>query len=776
MAAALILPREMFSHGIRQMGAKEAARASFVEVVEIVHDYNGTAVAQRHVEQLAVRAAQDSEAFYDERHRGRRSCSAHETSPALGQHDCAVLALRAKLEKFRPGAMVAPSTLVAVVASDRIRGRLHRVFVQTLAGIDVAGQGVVRFGGRMAVTSTERRLPVEIGDVINDRYVVETLVGEGGVSAVFGGRSIITEQRIALKCLKLEALANPKIVERFAREARAALTIKSAHVVSVHDVGTLPSGAPFLVMEYLEGRNLEEWCRERGALSVRQAAELALQMCEALAAAHARGVVHREIQPKNLFVAEREGVLEIKVLDIGISKAALTGSAFAANLPLVRTVNLAGATPLYLSPEQLRSTADVDGRSDIWSIGMVLYEVLTGTRAFAAATITESCAAILQGQPLSLAEARPDIPGGFVKITERCLRKDPAQRFQNVAELAAALTRYAPTRARASAERATEALWRSGTVDESALSIATVFSSNPPPNDSLPPASSKPTSSVRPERVASVTSTLIAWGPDPPVQVAVPRPTVAEQVVPPPEASERVGSEPVSEPVASESRDAPTERRSVAPALAVTTWVGPLVMSTIAEVVSVRSESESPAGAAPVPVEPVDPGTRNGHDILALLNYKVVIAACLVLAAIVVVGFLARNARDRAVTDPVGASVVPPSATAAPWLLETVTRPLPGVRAAAVPVEPVIAVEPAGALPPAEVEAKQQAMVARPGALAPPPPRNDRREPLNPSTADAPRSPLVPAAPSALPPPRDPISTPTPEPPLPTGRTFRRTM
>lgn len=221
--------------------------------------------------------------------------------------------------------------------------------------------------------SKERPWPVSIGDVINDRYLVETLVGEGAVSVVFGARSIMTEQRFALKCLKLEALADAKIVERFAREARAALTIKSAYVVSVHDVGTLPSGAPFLVMEYLQGMDLATWGRNRGSLAARQAAEFALHICEALAAAHARGVVHRDIQPKNLFVAERAGVLEMKVLDIGISKAALTGSAFQANLPVVRTVNLAAGDPLYLSPEQIRSTAEVDGRTDIWAVGMVLY-------------------------------------------------------------------------------------------------------------------------------------------------------------------------------------------------------------------------------------------------------------------------------------------------------------------------------------------------------------------------------------------------------------------
>lgn len=355
----------------------------------------------------------------------------------------------------------------------------------------------------MKGVSTAGGLPVAIGDLVNDRYLVEALVGEGQVSAVFAVRNVMTEQRYALKCLKPEAAANARIVERFAREARAALAIKSAHVVAVSDVGTLPSGPPFLVMEYLEGSALDVWCRDRGPLAVRQAAELVLQMCEALAAAHARGVVHRDIQPKNLFVAERAGVLEVKVLDIGISKAALTGSAFEANLPIVKTVSLTGA-PLYLSPEQLRSTAEVDGRSDIWSIGMVLYELLSGQRAFGGASITESCAAILQGKPRPLAETRADIPAGFVELIERCLRKRPEERFQNVAELASALTRYAPSRARASAERAADALRQSGGVDESALSLATVFSSTPPAlvtTSEVPPP-------IAPAR-EDVTSTLV---------------------------------------------------------------------------------------------------------------------------------------------------------------------------------------------------------------------------------------------------------------------------
>ncbi len=364
--------------------------------------------------------------------------------------------------------------------------------------------------------------PVAVGDVVGERYVVDALIGEGRVSMVFAARSLMTNQRVALKCLTLEATSSGRVVERFAREARAALSIKNAHVVTVHDVGTLPSGAPFLVMEYLEGRDLETWRRARGPLSVRQAAEFALHICEALAAAHARGVVHRDIQPKNLFVAERDGTFEIKLLDIGISQAALTGGSglLGSNLPIVKTVELTGR-PLYLSPEQLRSAAEVDERSDIWAIGMVLYEALTGKMAFAQPTITASCAAILQGQPQPIAEARADLPGGFARIIERCLRKDPSERFPNVAELADALMRYAPTRARAAAERAADGLRATETIDDSAASIATVFSSRPPRSESE--SESPPRASVAPGRA---TTTIIGPLPTTPaIHVPSPEPT-----------------------------------------------------------------------------------------------------------------------------------------------------------------------------------------------------------------------------------------------------------
>ncbi|HSO34531.1 MAG TPA: protein kinase [Labilithrix sp.] len=614
-------------------------------------------------------------------------------------------------------------------------------------------------------------LPLAIGDVIDDRYVVETFIGEGEVSAVFGARSVMTDQRYALKCLKREASANRKIVERFAREARAALTIRSAYVVAVHDVGTLASGPPFLVMEYLEGTDLDTWRRARGTLSARQVAELALQMCEALAAAHARGVVHRDIQPKNLFVAERDGVLEIKVLDIGISKAALTGSALVPNLPVVKTVNLAG-TPLYLSPEQLRSTAEVDGRSDIWSIGMVLYELLAGKHAFAAATVTASCAAILQGQPSPLAQARPDIPGGLVKVIECCLHKDPAQRLQNVAELAAALTRYAPSRARASAERAAEALRAVGSVDESALSLATVFSSAPPPvvTSSAPPVVAPP---ARRERVAStlvgplVASPVLARDTTGNATTAsevpaTPRPTASEVPVPP-------------RPTSSELPVPPRQPSSEVPATPRPTS-SERMPSSSPDVSAPASASSAPSSAPPPAPASLAPAAPEGDDapvVARLLAMRVgripaVVFVPLALGAVVALGFLARgSSQPKAEPARITQAPVPPASAAQP------------VAAVAAPAGPRT-----DDLPPAETSSVDAQAAAQPELAA------SATAPVAPASHPAPWSPSVrahtappvaapaPTAAASVAPPvrRDPVSTPTPEPPVPTGRTFRRTM
>ena len=306
---------------------------------------------------------------------------------------------------------------------------------------------------------------IATGAVIDGKYRVGAIVGSGAVGIVFEAQNLELDEKVAIKCLRPEMLADKAMVARFGREAKAAAAIKSEYVSSVYDVGTTRDGIPYIVMEYLEGKDLGTVVQDNGTLAPRVAVEYALQVCEALAIAHSKGIVHRDIKPENLLLTERSGGIRIvKVLDFGISKAALTGSIFRDEVPLVKTVNLMG-TPLYMSPEQVRCSDGVDVRSDIWSLGMVIYEILTGHTAFIGTSITEICAAILEHTPQPMATHRNDVPPGLVAIIERCLEKDAAKRFQNVAELAMALMPFGPKRSRLNVERAVAVLQASGHVD-----------------------------------------------------------------------------------------------------------------------------------------------------------------------------------------------------------------------------------------------------------------------------------------------------------------------
>jgi len=317
---------------------------------------------------------------------------------------------------------------------------------------------------------------IRSGVLVNGKYLVGRLLGEGGVGLVFEAKNVELDEKVALKCLRPEVLVDTAMVARFAREAKAAASIKSEYVATVHDVGTMTDGSPFMVMELLDGQDLGALVHDRGALGARAVSECGLQVCEALAVAHSKGIIHRDIKPENLMLTERAGGMRIvKVLDFGISKAALTGSIFQNDLPLVKTVSLMG-TPLYMSPEQIRSSDSADVRSDIWSLGMVLYELLTGTTAFSAGTITELCAAILESTPQPITAHRADVPEGLVAVVHRCLEKDPARRYQNVGELALALLPFAPKRARLNVERSIAVLKGAGLVD----AAVRVHSTRPP--------------------------------------------------------------------------------------------------------------------------------------------------------------------------------------------------------------------------------------------------------------------------------------------------------
>ena len=255
------------------------------------------------------------------------------------------------------------------------------------------------------------------------------------------------QETVALKLLRPEIASEPEAVSRFLREAQAAARIRSEHIVRVYDVGTLDDGSPYMVMEYLRGMDLTELLHQGGPLSISEAVDYLLQGCEALAEAHSHGIVHRDLKPANLFLAELPGGgRSIKVLDFGISKLNPAGAAVAR---LTSTKAMLG-TPYYMAPEQLTSARTVDPRADVWALGIVLYELLSGDVPFGGETLAELCVAVLQAAPTPLSTKRLDVPLGVWTSIERCLQKDREQRFSNVAELAVAIGPYGSANAASS--------------------------------------------------------------------------------------------------------------------------------------------------------------------------------------------------------------------------------------------------------------------------------------------------------------------------------------
>jgi serine/threonine-protein kinase len=301
---------------------------------------------------------------------------------------------------------------------------------------------------------------VHEGQILAGKFRIERVLGRGGMGVVVAATHLQLDERVALKFLLPDALSNPEAVERFAREARAAVKIKSEHVARVSDVGTLESGSPYMVMEYLEGQDLAAWVRAAGAMTAPEAIEFLLQACEAIAEAHALGIVHRDLKPANLFVTRRaDGSPCIKVLDFGISKVTLPGAG--PDLGMTKTTSIMGS-PLYMSPEQMSSTRNVDMRTDIWALGVILYETLTGRVPFDAETMPQLCGMILQDPPRPLRDLRPDVSEALQAVVFHCLEKKRENRFSNVADLAFALAPFGAPAAGRSAERIARVLGAAG--------------------------------------------------------------------------------------------------------------------------------------------------------------------------------------------------------------------------------------------------------------------------------------------------------------------------
>jgi serine/threonine-protein kinase len=309
---------------------------------------------------------------------------------------------------------------------------------------------------------------VYAGQILGGKYRVDRVLGAGGMGMVVAATHLQLDERIAIKFLLPEALRNPEAVARFGREAKAAVKIRGEHVARVIDVGSFENGAPYMVMEYLEGRDLSALIRERGSVDPAYAVDAVLQACEALAEAHVLGIVHRDLKPANLFMTRRpDGTPCVKVLDFGISKLTNPGM----DAGMTKTTAIMGS-PLYMSPEQMTASRQVDARSDIWAIGVVLYELLTGRVPFSAETLPEICGLILTMPPAAIRDFSPSVPEGLQAVVLRCLEKDRERRFSNVSHLAQALAPYGSRATSRSVERIARIMGSPNAADLAPESVA----------------------------------------------------------------------------------------------------------------------------------------------------------------------------------------------------------------------------------------------------------------------------------------------------------------
>lgn len=285
------------------------------------------------------------------------------------------------------------------------------------------------------------QFPLATGNVLAQRYLVERLLGAGGMAVVAVATDLTQGQRVAIKMLLPEAARSEQVIKRFQREQRTLGQLTSEHAVKLLGGGT-EGNYPYMVLEYLEGSDLSDLVKMQGALPMAEAVEYVLQACEAMAEAHSLQITHRDLKPGNLFLIRLpNGSACIKVLDFGISKvheALRPGES-----TLTGTTALLGS-PFYMSPEQLLSSRDVDPRTDIWSLGITLHELLSNTLPFGAKTTEKVCKRILNDSPTPLRQFRPDMPPALEAAILRCLQRRPAERFPKILDFASAIGEFAP--------------------------------------------------------------------------------------------------------------------------------------------------------------------------------------------------------------------------------------------------------------------------------------------------------------------------------------------
>jgi serine/threonine-protein kinase len=281
------------------------------------------------------------------------------------------------------------------------------------------------------------------GDIVDGRYRITSFLAGGGMSSVYRATHMVLEQVVAIKVISPLIHALPGMAQRFLREARAATRMKSEHVAHVSDVGTMPDGAPYLVMEYLDGSDLEAILEKGDEIPVEDAVDYVLQACEALAEVHGLGIVHRDLKPANLVLTcGADGLACIKLIDFGISQ---TDTPLAANELLALTSpDTVMGSPRYMSPEQMEAASKADARSDIYGLGAVLYELLTRKVPNDGETVNAIYAAATLGPPDAPSTLRAEVPRELDEVVLRCLRTDPAERYPDAAELATALAPFGP--------------------------------------------------------------------------------------------------------------------------------------------------------------------------------------------------------------------------------------------------------------------------------------------------------------------------------------------
>ncbi|HEX3596703.1 MAG TPA: protein kinase [Polyangiaceae bacterium] len=286
-------------------------------------------------------------------------------------------------------------------------------------------------------------MALQPGQVLDGKYKIVRVIGEGGMGAVYEGENVRIRRRVAIKLLHAGIAANTEMVQRFEREAQVAGTVGNDHILEILDLGALPSGERYMVMEFLDGVTLTDRIKALGRLTAQESVQLVRQVLRGLGAAHGAGIVHRDLKPDNIFILrEKAGLRDfVKIIDFGISKFSEQNGA---SSRMTRTGALMG-TPHYMAPEQATGSADIDRRTDIYAVGIIMYETITGRVPFQAETFNQLLFEIALAKIIPARQVVPDLDPAVDSIIMKASARDPAQRFQSCEEFLAALESWERT-------------------------------------------------------------------------------------------------------------------------------------------------------------------------------------------------------------------------------------------------------------------------------------------------------------------------------------------